>query len=126
MTLDHRENIDALRRAANPDPASAPLDLDAERARLAKEQADSAALKNAQLRGELVAAHDLDHALLTLATAVSGRLQGIPSAVAAELAAESSAPECEAIVRRGIESALRDLADAGCAAAERIAAQEDK
>src|SRR4051794_28895985 len=38
---------------------AAPLDLEAERARLAKEQADRASLENGRLRGELVSAVDV-------------------------------------------------------------------
>src|SRR5262249_21993694 len=44
---------------------------------------------------------------------VSARPQGIPNAIAHELAAESKPAVCEAIVRREIHQALSDLADAG-------------
>jgi phage terminase Nu1 subunit (DNA packaging protein) len=94
------------------------LDLTAERARLAREQADGQALKNAELRGELVPGSDQAVALIALATSSSARLQAVPAKVAAECAAESSPHGCQAIVEREIRSALEDLAEAGRRASE--------
>lgn len=95
------------------------LDLSAERARLAREQADAQALRNAVLRGELVPAGEMDKALIAICTTVSARLQTVPAKVAAELAAESTTAGCHAIAEREIHAALHDLADAGREALER-------
>ena len=102
------------------------LDFTAERARLAKEQADAQALKNLLARGEQVPASDQDMAVIALSTAASARLQAVPSKTAVELAAEGTPDGCQAIVAREIHAALHDLADAGQKAADRVAADEAK
>lgn len=99
--------------------ASDKLDLSAERARLAKQQADAQALKNAQQRGELVPAADQDSALIGLSTVVSSRLQGMGTALAPKLAAEPKPARCQRLVDDAIEAALSDLAREGERAAQR-------
>jgi phage terminase Nu1 subunit (DNA packaging protein) len=56
------------------------LDLAAERARLARAQSEGAELKNAELRGELVAASDVFDRWANLALSWKNRVRGIPAA----------------------------------------------
>lgn len=65
-------------------------ELKAERTRLAKEQADSTALKNAQLRGELVSAEEAQRAWASILTDVRAGLLAIPSRLP-ELTSEQKA-----------------------------------
>jgi phage terminase Nu1 subunit (DNA packaging protein) len=55
--------------------------LTAERARLAREQADSAALKNAALRGDTIAAADVKAKWVAILTAIRSRILSVPSRV---------------------------------------------
>ena|SRR5262245_23642652 len=86
-------------------PATARARRDAAQARLAE-------LEYKRRSGELVHRSEPARAMVSLASMVSARLQGIPSASARELAAESKPAVCEAVVRREIYQALNDLADA--------------
>src|SRR4029077_15703769 len=88
------------------------LDIVEERARLASEQADFQAMKNSQLRGDLLPRVDVENVYVTLHSSVQRRLLGVPRVVAALVAIESEARACESIVREHIEEALEDLADA--------------
>lgn len=58
------------------------LDLTAERARLAKEQADNFAMKNAQLRGELVPIEDYTAAVVSVVEMAKAKLMRVPAKVA--------------------------------------------
>lgn len=79
------------------------LDLNAERARLAREQADQTALKNARLRGELV----------PLAEVVAGWQMAIGRcrSLLLGIASHFDTPEEQRRVRRLVEGALRELAN---------------
>jgi hypothetical protein len=87
------------------------LDLTAERARLAKEQADGQELKNALARGDLVLPDAMDRATIALATAVSSRLQAIGTRTAPALAVEGSVPGCQKIVDGAVDQALHELSE---------------
>src|SRR5262249_29554971 len=63
-------------------------------------------------------------AIISLASMTSARLQGIPSAIARELAAESKPAVCEAVVRREIWRALEDLADSADRAEAKLQKEE--
>ncbi len=89
------------------------LDLTAERARLAKEQADTQELKNAELRGELVPRGDHESVVISLASAVALRLDAIPSKATPEVRAAGSDAEGETILRTFIDEACTELADLG-------------
>lgn len=54
------------------------LNLDAERARLAKEQADAMALKNSVQRGEVVRSEDVSAAMAKVSSAIVQILESIP------------------------------------------------
>ena len=58
------------------------LDLTAERARLAREQADAQALKNAQQRGELIPRERFQPAFGTILSVFQSRMRSVPSRVA--------------------------------------------
>jgi phage terminase Nu1 subunit (DNA packaging protein) len=80
--------------------------LTAERARLAREQADGQALRNAQARGELVPAADVERAWSDFLRQLRGRLLAVPSRLRA--AGDLSATEAEA-VDRALRVALAEL-----------------
>jgi phage terminase Nu1 subunit (DNA packaging protein) len=63
------------------------LDLDQQKARLAKEQADKHALENAARRGELLEVSVIEKAWLSIFTALRAKVLSLPTKVAAELAA---------------------------------------
>lgn len=101
-----------LREVAGNKGHSGDIDLTAERARLAKEQADKAALQNAVLRGEMVKVKAVEAAWLGASTAARRRLLAVPSRMRnAGLGADLSAR-----LDREMRMALSDLADSGPAA----------
>jgi phage terminase Nu1 subunit (DNA packaging protein) len=55
------------------------LDLSAERARLAREQADAKAMENAVSRGELIPKPDVETAMLAVTSPIALKLDGLPS-----------------------------------------------
>lgn len=67
---------------ASDDAEAEGLDLTAERARLAREQADHFAMKNAKARGELVPIADFTAAVLSVIETVKARLARVPAKVA--------------------------------------------
>jgi phage terminase Nu1 subunit (DNA packaging protein) len=83
--------------------------LTAERARLAREQADGQALKNAVLRGELIRAEDAERAWSDFLRQLRGRLLAVPSRLRA--AGDLSATEAE-VVDRALRVALAELGQA--------------
>lgn len=92
-----------------------------ERARKDRADAELKELSLRERRGELIECADADRGELALATIVSGRVMAIPSKIAMEIAAESDPAVCHEILHRECEEAMRDLADAGRLAAERLA-----
>lgn len=100
------------------------LDPKLERAMLDRSKRALLDLQIQQKRGELVAADDIDHGYIALASGTSARLQAIPSAIALELSSEDDPAKCREILKREIYAALNDLAEAGREALVRIAAEE--
>ncbi|MFN4125260.1 MAG: hypothetical protein ACK4HK_05450 [Pannonibacter indicus] len=95
--------------AGRGDEASAVF-LTAERARLAKEQADHAALKNAALRRELVPAADVAATWGGIVRQVRSRLLAVPARLRQGLA-HLTARDVEAIdaeIRRALEELAED------------------
>lgn len=88
------------------------FDLIAERARLAKELADTQSMKNAAQRGELIPASDVEELLATLISNVQRRCLAIPSKVALFVARENQASVCQAILQEHIREALQELSEA--------------
>lgn len=83
--------------------------LTAERARLAREQADGHALKNAIARGELIPAADVSARWEDVARRVRGRMLAVPSRVRARLPHLALA-DVETVDRE-VRDALGDIAD---------------
>jgi hypothetical protein len=97
------------RRGRNTD---ADLDVTAERARLAKEQADAQALKNAEARGELVRGELIEAWLVRLLGAVAQRIRAIAPKAAPETRATGTDAEAEALLSTFHDEALAEIADA--------------
>lgn len=95
-------------RSGDPE---ADLDLTAERARKAKEEADKLEMQNAQLRGELLARADVDAAVVGAFARVRARMIGVPSKVAPLVVQCETPAEAEADIRKAIYEGLRELAD---------------
>jgi phage terminase Nu1 subunit (DNA packaging protein) len=83
--------------------------LEAERARLAKEQADAKAMENAVTRGELVKASEVAATWEQIGTEVKRVLLSIPADVAPLLDGKKTTAQREAIVRSRVEEALEAL-----------------
>lgn len=88
------------------------LDLTAERARLAKEQADKLARENALARGEVVYASEIETWLTSLFSALMQRIRALAAKVAPEAHGSETIAECEAIIRRHVDEALEEIAQA--------------
>ncbi|WP_238367633.1 DNA packaging protein [Mesobacterium pallidum] len=106
-----RNYVEHLRGVAaqwgTPDQAA---QLTAERARLAKEQADAQALKNAKLRDELVNASEVEHAWADLLRQVRARILAVPSRLRADLPAAD--PDTFNTLDRALRDALTELGNA--------------
>jgi phage terminase Nu1 subunit (DNA packaging protein) len=109
-----RENVNPTRSAAQSKqgdlPFAAQLDAAAEHARLAKERADTQALKNAQLRKELVAAEDVEREWASMIRTARSALLAVPSRLR-QIIPHLTAEEVEAIDGE-LRRVLKELADA--------------
>ena len=101
------------------------LDLVAERARLAKEQADAQAYKNALTRGDLLTWTQAEMTWEKVLTALRTRLLAIPSKAAVLLVAMTTAAETQGALTALIYEALQELADGGAALGAEVAAEFD-
>lgn len=107
-----RTYVAHLRAIAGNKGDSSDIDLTAERARLAKEQADKAALQNAQLRAELVPVKTVESAWLAASTAARRRILAVPS----RLRNSGLGTDMSERLDRELRKALTDLADNGTGA----------
>ena len=87
------------------------------RERLANEQADHAALKNARERGELIYADQVAESLAWLGAELAARLDAVPGRLAGELAGITD----PAIVRRRLFEEHRGVRSAVAEAGEKLA-----
>lgn len=95
------------------------IDLNGERARLAKEQADSQALRNARLRAELLPAEEVESAWQSAIGRSRALLLGIPTSTAAQIVLlarkHDDAQEAERAIRellvKLIDGSLNELAN---------------
>lgn len=95
------------------------IDYDAERARLAKEQADNQALRNARLRAELLPADEVESAWQSAIGRCRSLLLGIPTSTAGQIvllaSKHASSDDSERAVRellvKLIDGALNELAN---------------
>lgn len=103
------------------------LDLNAERARLAKEQADKTALDNALRREELVSVHDVKGLWAKLASETRSRVLGVPVKVAPLVMGLESMPEAKEIIETALYDALNSLASdrSGLPDSDQTAAEDD-
>ncbi len=104
----HQREVSAGRKA---DAAvdSAPLDLVAERARVAKEMADGLSMKNAQRRGELVEVAIACREMERDYSRVRTRLLALPSSHAAQLARLRTPHEVNEALTKLIIEVLEEL-----------------
>jgi len=98
-----------LREAAAGRASSGDLDLSAERARLAKEQADAKEMENAIGRGELVRIDDIVKQFEDQLLKSKVKLLAVPTKVAAEVNAAKDVKECKAIIEEAVKEALSEL-----------------
>src|SRR4051812_35724516 len=94
----------AMTEAGMVASGAAPLDLDAERARLAKEQADRTAMENDRRRGKLVDADAVERLIERLVGAANARLGALPSKLAPVVRADDPAT-----ARRHLELAVEEV-----------------
>lgn len=87
----------------------ATLTLTGERARLARAQAEAQEMKNAQARGELVAAEDVTRAWSDLLRTVRSRVLAVPSRLRQSLALDAATAEG---IDRELRAALAELGGA--------------
>lgn len=86
-------------------------DLVAERARLAKEQADAQEMKNAMMRGELLKREDVDAAVVAAFSRVRTRMIGLPPKLAPVVMTAESPAEAQRMMRESVYEALRELSE---------------
>ena len=96
-------------RALQPEDGG--LDLNAERARKTKEEADILAMKSAQARGELLPRDDVEVAVVGAFARVRARLIGIPAKVAPIVVTLDTPAEAQEVIRQAIYEALRELSE---------------
>ncbi len=86
-------------------------ELTAERARLARAQADKAEMEVAALEGKLVPAESVEKIWTALATSFRSRMVAMPGKLAHQLAAIQNPAEAEAFIRKSIYEALDELSN---------------
>jgi hypothetical protein len=89
------------------------LDLTAERARVAKEQADKLEMDNALTRGELIRADEAAETLRAEYHRASVKLQALPTKLAPLIVGSKSLAEVQDILSVGIGEALDELSRPG-------------
>lgn len=100
-----------LRKVASRNMANGSLDLGAERARLAKEQADAKEMENAIERGDLVYIEDVAAQFEAGLVKARTKLLAIPTKIAPEVHACATIKEVQAIIEQNIIEALSELAE---------------
>jgi phage terminase Nu1 subunit (DNA packaging protein) len=104
-----REYILHIREVAAGRYKVGDLDLSAERARLAKEQADAKEMENAVGRGDLVYIEDVAKQIENQLTKARTRLLGVPTKVAPEAHASATVREVQTLIESAIVEALNEL-----------------
>lgn len=108
--LVREQYISHLREVAAGRSSSDGPDLTAERARLAKEQADAQEMKNAVSRGELLARADVTAAVTASFARVRARLLAMPSKLVPTILGITSPSELKEKFSDAINEALAELA----------------
>lgn len=102
LTATTRAYVQHLRgMAAGWGTGDQAANLTSERARLAKEQADAQAIKNAKLRGELVEASEVERTWADALRQLRARIMAVPSRLRSDL------PDIDAQTIDAIDRALR-------------------
>ena len=104
-TLDEYVLANEKRESANGEQ----LDLTAERARVAKEQADKLTMENAERRGELVEFQATVTKWRSEATRVKNRLLAMPSKLAPLMIGVKKPAEAQSILEQAVHEALSEL-----------------
>jgi phage terminase Nu1 subunit (DNA packaging protein) len=86
------------------------IDPEYEKARKDREIADKYAIANAQRRGELLEASDVERVWLSRITAAKTRLMGIPRKCAPAVVMVTAPADAEAIIEQEVRDALEELA----------------
>jgi len=98
-----------LRKRAAGHVSEEGLDLVQERAALAREQRESAALKNAEMRGELVRAEEIYRELYTLTRTARNGLLTIADRISVEVAAESDHHTVHEMIENEVETVMAEM-----------------
>lgn len=105
--------IRSLREAAAGRGGTAGGELAEQRARLAREQADAAAIKNAEARAELIPAEEIEPWAVALLSGVKTRIRAVPPKVTPLVYAAETKAEILGIIVEAIDEALEEIAEAG-------------
>lgn len=98
-------------RLGRPDKTTEALDLTAERARLAKEQADKTQMENARLRGDLIAVPDVLKAIESVFVAFRAKILSIPTKVAPLILGCHTLPEAREEIAKHLHDALNEFSN---------------
>lgn len=113
--LFYLPEVVAWRYSGKVDGDNNVLDLQAERARLAKEQADKTAMENARIRGELVPVQAVRQLLEAVLSTFKTRVLALPSKLAPLLIGLTSPVDARDVVDNGLTDALNELSRLSCA-----------
>jgi len=107
-----RQFVDAFTEYNAPSarPKTGDIDPEYEKARKDREIADKYAIANAQRRGELLEASDVERVWLSRITAAKTRLMGIPRKCAPAVVMVTAPADAEAIIEQEVRDALEELA----------------
>lgn len=95
----------------DPNETGEQLDFNDEKARLAKEQADGQALKNAKDRGELIPASEITETWGRIVTAAKMQFLALPDRLSQMLETAATADKRRTIIDAEIKNILDGLAD---------------
>ena len=87
------------------------LDLVQERAALARENRETAALKNAELRGDLVRGDEIRRAIFTASRGIRNSLQTIPDRVSLPITGMTDVHEIHQLIDDEIHQVLSDMGE---------------
>lgn len=104
------ENVEAWLAYNSADDETA-LDLTKERARLTKEQADAAEMKNAQLRGELLPLGLYQSAMQSVFVAFRAALLNLPNELAPQIVTVRERREAAEMLTDAVHRALETLSE---------------
>jgi phage terminase Nu1 subunit (DNA packaging protein) len=99
------------RKTENVDGTSS--SVEEERKRLLREQADSAAMANAVMRGELVEIQTVEKRVTDMLVNLKARIQAVPSRIAPKVVGETNRVLIQGTISKEINQALSDLGDGG-------------